>query len=311
MDRPCTWVVSAPSRAISVPLMISSSDPVFRLAIGLDDQVAGVGEVPREHRQACQPVTRAIFIGPTIGPRYRSTVRPTVVNSQLPPRSTARSTMTEPGSMHTRHFGVTRIGAFLPGTVAIQCPSLRGSLRDKRCAASDRCLRQVPWHSRPSSQHPHQRQRRILRRRFHLFSVAVRTSLRKRRSQALRRCNGLQSRNTHAKHEDLGRRHGARGRHHHREGPAKICRRINHHLVPGESLDCDERISIDRAREMRGINSMAKNDWPDLASASDPCGPVRVKARGHNRRPSSGSENGIGGRRTARPHRRRLSPASV
>ncbi len=48
-----------------------------------------------------------------------TTVFPASVSSQLPPRSAARSTITEPGAMPFTISSVTRIGAFLPGITAV------------------------------------------------------------------------------------------------------------------------------------------------------------------------------------------------
>ena len=51
--------------------------------------------------------------------RARPPSGPALVNSQLPPRSAARSTITEPGAILATISAVTRTGDFLPGMAAV------------------------------------------------------------------------------------------------------------------------------------------------------------------------------------------------
>ena len=60
------------------------------------------------------------FVGPrTVTPLGDTTASPPFVSSQLPPRSAARSTTTDPGGMPATMSAVTRIGAVFPGTSAV------------------------------------------------------------------------------------------------------------------------------------------------------------------------------------------------
>ena len=59
------------------------------------------------------------FTGPRMVTPCATTVSPARVSSQLPPRSAARSTITEPGFMPATISPVTRTGALRPGTLAV------------------------------------------------------------------------------------------------------------------------------------------------------------------------------------------------
>ena len=57
--------------------------------------------------------------GATILTLWRTTVRPGSVNSQFPPASPARSTITDPGGIPSTASAVTSFGAGRPGTSAV------------------------------------------------------------------------------------------------------------------------------------------------------------------------------------------------
>ncbi len=69
---------------------------------------------------------------------------PGSVSSQLPPRSAARSTITEPGFIAETISAVTSTGALLPGTLAVVITT---SLSATVLPISSRCLRRKssPW----------------------------------------------------------------------------------------------------------------------------------------------------------------------
>ena len=57
--------------------------------------------------------------GPTIETPLITVVSPATVPSQFPPRSAAKSTITDPGAIAAIIALVTRIGAFFPGMLAV------------------------------------------------------------------------------------------------------------------------------------------------------------------------------------------------
>ena len=60
------------------------------------------------------------FVGPRmVTPLNEVTTSSPLVSAQLPPRSAARSTTTDPGAMPATISAVTRMGAVLPGTRAV------------------------------------------------------------------------------------------------------------------------------------------------------------------------------------------------
>ena len=93
--------------------------------------------------------------------RCASTVSPGRVSSQLPPRSAAISTITDPGAMRATISRVIRIGAFLPGHRGggDHHVLLGQHAAQQLRAAGDRTPRPSPWRSRPCP-----RRRRLPRR---------------------------------------------------------------------------------------------------------------------------------------------------
>ena len=91
------------------------------------------------------------FDGPMIVTPLWTTISSGLVSSQLPPRSAARSTITDPGAIASTISVVTRIGARLPGISAVvMTTSLPATTFEHHLAlAAVERLRPAPWRSRP------------------------------------------------------------------------------------------------------------------------------------------------------------------
>jgi hypothetical protein len=96
--------------------------------------------------------------------------------------------------------------------------------------------------------------------------VALRTSVAETCApRAPRGGDRLQAGDADAHHEHLGRRDGARGGHHHRERAAVVVRPRRARPCSPARFDWLDSTSIDCARVMRGMNSIASASSPAFA----------------------------------------------
>ncbi len=167
-----------------------------------------------------------------------STIFPASDRAQFPPRSTARSTMTEPGFMLSTISLVIRTGAGLPGMRAVvttmscdfRCSAIRAAcllpviLAQFLGVAALRCGILQPLDENEfgaEALHLFRRRRPDIRRRDDGAEPS-------RRGDRLEACNAR----THDEHPC--RRHRSRRRHHHRKGAGILRGGVDHRLVAGK-----------------------------------------------------------------------------
>src|SRR5918994_3487736 len=133
--RAPSWTIS-PTRMMQAPASTSSSKSRLN-SPSLTISSSSDWTLRERSDDAWSGIEAGRFTGPTILTPSRTTVWPASVNSQLPPVSAARSTITEPGLIFCTAPSVTSSGALRPGTAAVE---MTASILPISTASRSRCL---------------------------------------------------------------------------------------------------------------------------------------------------------------------------
>ena len=194
------------------------------------------------------------FDGPMIVTPLCTTISSGRVSSQLPPRSAARSTTTDPGCIASTISVVMRIGARFPGMSAVVITtSLRGDDFDHHLALAPverlvlrlgvaALVFRVGGFERQLDESGAEALHLLLDRGPHVVGLDL-------GAEPARRRDRLKSRDAGADDEHARRRDGPGGRHQHRKHARQVVGGEQHALVAGDGRHRRQRVHALRARD--------------------------------------------------------------